>query len=253
MEPMGARTSKLDSTQPWDSESQRKFWNDWDVQHLEEAAIDREALRGGDVAMSLIHSLGLHRPRILEIGCGNGWLAKHLEGIGPVTGVDIADVAIEAARRRVPAAKFVVADILHSAFPERCFDVVVTLETLSHVGDQRRFMKVVAGLLSKQGHLIIATQNRTVYERNSHVKPPAEGQLRRWVTRAELRNLLSPYFKCTRLFTIEPSGDMGLLRIINSWKLNAVLGRIFPQEWIQKVKEHSGFGQTIVALAEKLG
>jgi SAM-dependent methyltransferase len=250
---MAARSSKLDSAQQWDSESQRRFWNDWDMQYLQEDTIGAEALRRGEVVLGLLRSLGLQRPRILEIGCGNGWLAEHFQQIGPVTGVDIANVAIAAARRRVPEAEFVAADILHSAFRDGCFDVVVALETLSHVADQRRFVEIAANALSKKGHLILATQNRTVYLRKSHIRPPAEGQLRRWVTRAELRTFLSPFFNCLQLITTEPSGDMGFLRIINSPKLNAALRRVLPQERIRRLKECLGCGQTIIVLAEKLG
>jgi len=250
---MNANSPRLDSSRQWDSDSQRRFWNHWDLQHLQETTIGREALRRGEVVLSLLRTLGLQRPRILEIGCANGWLAEHLQKIGSVTGVDISDLAIEAARSRVPGAEFVAGDILRLNFPDGCFDVVVTLETFSHVTDQRRFIEVVANVLGKNGHLILATQNRTVYLRNSRIGPPAEGQLRRWVTRKELRGLLSSYFKCLQLFTIEPSGDKGFLRIINSRKVNAALHRLFSEERIRGMKEHWGCGQTIIALAKKLG
>ena len=248
---MGIHTSRLDSTRQWDSESQRRFWNDWDVQHLQEATLGREALRRGDVVLNLLRSLGLQRPRILEIGCANGWLAEHLQEIGPVTGVDISDLAIEAARRRAPGAAFVAGDILQLDFPHGCCDVVVTLETFSHVADQRRFIEIAAELLSNAGYLILVTQNRSVCLRNSRIKPPVEGQLRRWVNRRELRALLSPHFRCLQLFTIEPSGNRGFLRLVNSPKLNAALGLVFPRERIRTLKERLGCGQTIIALARK--
>jgi 2-polyprenyl-3-methyl-5-hydroxy-6-metoxy-1,4-benzoquinol methylase len=221
------------------------------MQYLEESTIGREALRRAQVVLSLLRSLDVQRPRILEIGCGNGWLAENLQSMGPVTGIDLADAAIEAARRRVPGVEFETGNILNLKLPTQSFDVVVTLETLSHVEDQRRFVEIAAHVLSNKGYLILTTQNRIINMRNSHVKPPAEGQLRRWCTKKELRALLSPHFKCLQLFTIEPLGDMGFLRIVNSRKLNAVLLRVFSKERIQEIKEFLGWGQTIVALAAK--
>jgi len=100
----------------------------------------------------------------------------------------------------------------------------------SHVTDQRRFIEIAAELLDNGGHLILTTQNRTVNLRNSRIKAPAEGQLRRWRTKKDLRALLSPRFECLQLFTIEPSGDLGFLRIVNSRMLNAALTRVFSEQ-----------------------
>jgi SAM-dependent methyltransferase len=248
---MGDETQPLDSSKDWDSDTQRKFWNSWDTQHLQETTIGREGQRRGQVVMGLLRSLSLKRPRILEVGCGNGWLAQQLVAIGPLTGVDIADAAIEEARRGVPGAQFHAGDVRDLNLPSGSFDVIVTLETFSHVPDQRQFIEVLASLLSDRGHLILTTQNRSVYMRNSHIRPPAEGQLRHWVTRRELHALLSPYFVCLRSFTIEPSGDCGILRIVNSHKLNAALSRLVSKAVITRMKEYSGFGQTLVAVAQK--
>jgi ubiquinone/menaquinone biosynthesis C-methylase UbiE len=245
--------SSLDSTRQWDRDSQRRFWNDWNARHLQENTLGSEARHRGQVVLSLLRSLGLQQPRILEVGCGNGWLAEQLQVIGTVHGIDLSDTSIEAARRRVPQAQFETGDILEMNILRGCFDVVVSLETLSHVADQSRFIYCAARALRPHGFLILATQNRTVYLRKSNVAPPAEGQLRRWLTRKELCNLLNPGFKPLRAFTIEPSGDQGFLRIVNSRKLNSILQRFLSQEAIQRAKEDLGFGQTIIALAEKRG
>jgi 2-polyprenyl-3-methyl-5-hydroxy-6-metoxy-1,4-benzoquinol methylase len=248
---MGYRHSKFDSSRQWDLHSQRRFWNDWDTRHLQEHTLGDAARRRGEVVLNLIGSLNLRRPRVLEIGCGNGWLAERLQMIGTVHGVDLSDASIEEARRRVPGARFEAGDVLQISLPSGSFDLAVSLETLSHVVDQRRFFEVAAKALRSRGHLIIATQNRWVYLRRSDIGPPAHGQLRRWLTRREILNLLSYRFKCLRIFTMEPAGDQGFLRIVNSRKLNSALRRFFSQCAIQRIKERLGFGQTIVVLAEK--
>jgi SAM-dependent methyltransferase len=239
----------LDSNVNWDNESQRKFWNAWDIQHLQ--TVSEETLRRGNEALSIISSLNLQQPRILEIGCGNGWLAERLLSFGPVTGVDIADAAIQEARRKVPSGQFFSGDILEMSLPHNSFDVLVTLETFSHVSSQPQFIEVIANLLSEGGHLILTTQNRNIYMRNSRVAPPPEGQLRRWVTMPELRALLSVRFECLRSYTVEPSGNRGVLRVVNSRKVTSFLSRIFSRERIIRAKERLGFGQTLVVLARK--
>ena len=218
---MSPRAHRLDSSIDWDFSSQRRFWNAWDTQHLQ--TIDEETRSRGNEVLGLSSPLNLERPRILEIGCGNGWLAERLVSFGPVTGVDIADQAIQQARLRVPCAEFHSGDILEMSLPHDSFDLVVTLETLSHVGKQPQFIEVIANVLRDRGYLILTTQNRRIYIRNRWVAPPAEGQLRRWVTMQELRWLLSARFECLRCCTVEPGGNRGLLRVANSAKLTSLL------------------------------
>jgi hypothetical protein len=109
--------------------------------------------------------------------------------------------------------------------PHNSFDVVadVTLETFSHVADQPKLIEVIANLLRDRGYLILTTQNRSIYMRNSRIAsaPPAEGQFRLWVTMQELRRLLSGRFECLRFGTVEPGGNRGLLRVVNSVKVTS--------------------------------
>lgn len=67
---------------------------------------------------------------ILELGCGNGALARRLVCLTRrYVGVDAVARAIEIARRRVPTASFVQA-YLPSTFPVGRFDLVVLSEIL---------------------------------------------------------------------------------------------------------------------------
>ena len=245
------RALSLDSKTNWDLDSQRKFWDAWDTRYLQSSTIGAEALRRGETVLSLLQSCAFDSPRILEIGCGNGWLAEKLIKLGPVTGVDIADSAIEEARKRVPLGTFFAGDALSLNLPSEAFDAVLTLETFSHVPSQPLFVEMMARVLSKNGVLILTTQNRTVYSRRRNVRPPAEGQIRHWVTLHELRGLVAPHFEVLRLFTIQPSGDRGFLQVVNSGKINRALSAIFSKASLEGFKERRGWGQTIVLLARK--
>ncbi|MGH3096771.1 MAG: class I SAM-dependent methyltransferase [Streptosporangiales bacterium] len=73
--------------------------------------------------------------RILDVGCGCGIpVARDLTAAGyVVTGIDISGVQVERARRLVPAAKFVRADVTVHRFRASSFDAVVALYSFIHM------------------------------------------------------------------------------------------------------------------------
>jgi SAM-dependent methyltransferase len=72
--------------------------------------------------------------RVLDLGCGAGVpTASRLAERFAVVGVDISNVQLERARREVPSATFVQADISEADFPDASFDAVVALYSLTHV------------------------------------------------------------------------------------------------------------------------
>jgi SAM-dependent methyltransferase len=241
----------LDSMQKWDLDAQRTFWNEWDARHLQDTTIGADAVRRGEEVLSLLRSCSLHRPQILELGCGNGWLAEKLVEFGPVTGVDLADGAISEARQKVPSGTFHTGDALSLDLPVEAFDVVITLEMFSHVPSQLLLTELMARVLKKNGYLILTTQNRTVYVRRKDIAPAANGQLRRWVTMRELRGKLRPHFHVLKATTIQPAGNLGFLRIINSSKINRLVSKVIPKPALERLKESCGLGQTLIVLAKK--
>ena len=72
--------------------------------------------------------------RVLELGCGAGvpMTAALAEG-RHVTGVDISATQVELARRNVPTATFLHADMTALAFEPEAFDAVVAFYSLTHV------------------------------------------------------------------------------------------------------------------------
>ena len=231
------------------ADQQRLWWNRWDSEFLR--TLHPEKVRQGDTALALLRSLNLHDPQILEVGCANGWLCERLIDFGTVTGMDIADEAVADARSRVPKATFFADDFCSAELRAGLFDVAITLGTLAHVPDQPGFIRNLAVALKPGGHLILLTQNRLVYSRRSDVAPQGCGQIRRWVTMAELRALVAPHFRVVRTFTIQPSGDLGFLRVVNSAKLNAALSSVISTHTLESFKERVGLGQTLVMLAER--
>lgn len=104
--------------------------------------------------------------RVLDAGCGLGYGSRMLRraGASEVVGVDIAAGVIEAAARGdEPGLRFEVGDLNGLDFEDGHFDLVVCLEVIEHVHDQRRLIAELSRLLSPEGILVVSSPNRTVY------------------------------------------------------------------------------------------
>ena len=81
----------------------REFWNNWFADIiLENGSVDPTKIRHAEVVIQLLKSLNLSKPDILEVGCATGWLCAALAQFGQVTGIDLADKVIAAAKTRYP-------------------------------------------------------------------------------------------------------------------------------------------------------
>lgn len=117
---------------------------------------DLSALRVRELAWAL--STGPMGKRVLELGCGAGNLASLLVQQGfDVTGVDVSPTAIEWARERVPAAKFVVADVTQPI--SGTFDWVIDSHCLHCIigADRARVLENVFNALSVGGRFFVST------------------------------------------------------------------------------------------------
>ena len=233
-------------------ELQTQFWNKWN-RTWRESDVGTDARQRGKAVIDLLASCQLDGPKILDLGCGSGWLTAQLAEFGPATGIDLADDSIRKAQNRAPHIEFLAGDFLTMELPQKCreFDVIVCLETVAHVPDQNALVTRISSLLKPGGHLIMTTQNKPVMAL-SDVQPLAPGQIRNWVDMKELVQLLSRWFDVLRKRTIiPPKGRRGYLGIVNSYTLNRLLIAAFSRRTIDAIKLRAGLGQSIVVLAQK--
>jgi len=233
----------------------RTFWNEWNARWRAglgtEWTPDEAARRRHETIVQWVSALKLPAPAILEVGCGAGWLSHDLSALGAVTGVDIADEIVERARTRFPHIRFLAGDFLTVDLPSAHYDVVVGVDVTACVPDQPALVRRMAERLKPGGYLVLATQNRFVFERNETLDPKALAPLRRWVNRRELRALIAPWFDMLRITTVSPVGHRGVLRLVNSYKLEALLTRVISLARLTRIKEQLGFGRSFVLLARR--
>ena len=228
--------------------AQQNFWNTWNV--IREKGLSPVPQRQALVVTDWLRRMRRTDLDIIDVCCGAGWMCERLLEFGSVMGIDLADEVLQRARQRVPQARFLAGDFNALDLQSESFDVAVSLEVLSHVADQKAFLANIARLLRPGGYLMLATQNRYVLER-CNIDPPGPGQIRRWVDKRELQGLLRDCYEVEALFAVTPAGDHGILRLVTSQKLNAVLSRVFSKARLEAAQEKLGIGWTLMALACK--
>jgi 2-polyprenyl-3-methyl-5-hydroxy-6-metoxy-1,4-benzoquinol methylase len=234
-------------------EEQATYYDSWNACYRLEGfeEIEHESQARGKKVLQMLQSLPLTHPTILEVGCGTGWFTEVLCGVGKVTAVDLSPKAIEVAKQRGMDAHLISGDFCQMDLPPRYFDAAICIETIAYIPDQEHFIGKLASSIKPGGYLILTSVNTFVYLRRSNIRPPEPGQVRKWLSRRELLSLLRSEFRIVKHVTVLPKGDQGILRVVNSHKVNRVLNRIFSEKAVTWAKEKLGLGHCRVVLAER--
>jgi 2-polyprenyl-3-methyl-5-hydroxy-6-metoxy-1,4-benzoquinol methylase len=232
---------------------QRAYWNRWnESREKTQGRVSHDQER---VVRGWLEEMGRHDLKLVEAGCGSGWMCETLSDYGRVTGVDISDEVLRRAARRLPQVKFIAGDFTQVALETGSYDFVVSLETLAHVPDQPAFVAKMASVLKPGGQLMLATQNRPALERNHHIPAPQPCQLRHWTNREELRTLIEDAgFEIEDLFSITPKFDSGPLKLVTSEKVLAPLTKVGLGSIVDAAThklEESWLGWTLMVRARK--
>ena len=97
-------------------------------------------------------------PVIVDLGCGNGWLANRLASVAGsvVAGMDVNTVELEQARRVFtgrPNLRFGVGDILDAALPIEHPDLVVLASVIQYLPDPSTLVATLLGRVAPDGEV----------------------------------------------------------------------------------------------------
>ena len=216
---------------------------------------NRLKLKRGIAILDLLQVLNLDSPKILDLGCGQGWLTSILGRFGPATGLDLAPQAIRSAKGLYPDVRFIEGDFFEFQPIGETFDVVVSHEMIEHVEEQATYLQLIAGVLRPGGYLILTTPNawNLAHWREDKIKSRKRQPIENLLTTKQLQHLLKTYFRILHLRTIVLGyGSRGVFHLINSVKVANTLKALGCGTLYNYILERFGFGRHICVLAQRL-
>jgi 2-polyprenyl-6-hydroxyphenyl methylase/3-demethylubiquinone-9 3-methyltransferase len=105
------------------------------------------------------------RSKILDVGCGGGFLSNELARHGhEVTGVDVSPESLRVAQRHDETGKvrYEVADAYHLPYEDASFDVITAMDFLEHVDKPHTVIAEFSRVLRPGGLFFFHTFNRNL-------------------------------------------------------------------------------------------
>jgi SAM-dependent methyltransferase len=110
-------------------------------------------------AQKVLRRLKRREARVLDVGCGRGWLLRAFQRNGcEVTGTEFSDAACRFAREvlKLPVRVGLLPEL---NFPDESFDVVVMWHVLEHISDPRPTLVEVSRILRPGGIFLVGVPN----------------------------------------------------------------------------------------------
>jgi len=178
--------------------------------------LPREAISGQSNKLLLADHFNRYRfcqqfvsgKRVLDAACGIGYGSRLLAEAGAqrVHAIDISSEAIAAAQAHYehPNIHFEVRDLL-SLSAIGYYDVVVSFETIEHLADTQRYLRVIQDCLKPGGLYFVSTPNRAVSnpQATRFDKPKNPFHQIEW-TPGEFGELLGEYFVVQEIYGQHP-------------------------------------------------
>jgi len=106
--------------------------------------------------------------KVLDMGCGDGWIEKILlsKGAKYVNGIDLSPEVIKKAKKQnLKKVSYRVSDAINLPFKKSSFDVIVAFEVLEHIqpkGEKMMFSEVVR-VLKPGGEFFLTTPHKHLF------------------------------------------------------------------------------------------
>jgi SAM-dependent methyltransferase len=207
------------------------------------------------------------RPRVLDVGCGTGFNLQALcaLGVSEAIGLDLADKALAFCRGR-GLQTLVRGDAARPPFQDESFDLVLALDLIEHVQDDRAALDGLLRILRPGGRLILFTpafsflwsaQDRVSHHYRRYTAADLRGKLHESGYAIEklsyANTLLFPIVWAGRLL-LRVSGRSETVtdenRLHPAWT-NGALARIFSMERPMLRYWNLPFGVSLLAVAAR--
>ena len=158
----------------------------------------------GQIAFEHFHRYCLARDLavgrdILDVAAGEGYGSALLADVArSVVGVELDAASVKHAREAYARENlsFLEGDATRMPLPDACVDMVVSFETLEHLGDHDRFLGEVRRVLRPGGLFLVSTPDRDVYSAPGQPKNPYHVLE---LTQPEFAQLLGTHFTHHRI------------------------------------------------------
>jgi SAM-dependent methyltransferase len=201
------------------------------------------------------------RMQILDVGCGDGFLWKQLEPHGEVEGIEPDDNLVPPGSARRPRIEF-------STFPGRArverYDLILMLDVVEHIQDDRAALRAACDLLAPGGHLIVTVPALMLLWSefdvvNRHFRRYRVGEMRKLLEGAGLEVVSARYYYfwpvlpllMRRAFFRAKSHQESKFVRVPPRPVNAVLETLsHVDHWATRIVPVP-FGGSIIAIAKK--
>jgi SAM-dependent methyltransferase len=136
--------------------------------------------------------------QILDAGCGSGRNMMELAEFGEVTGLELADASVEAARDR-GVGEVVAGSVDEMPFADDSFDLAVSLDVIEHLPDEHQSLSELRRVVKPGGMLVVTVPAyRWLWSDhdivNHHYRRYTRAMLEQAAARAGWQTLSSTYF-----------------------------------------------------------
>jgi len=140
---------------------------------------------------------------VLDVACGTGYGSSYLKNKGArvVIGGDISEEAIKYAKMHYEreGLSFERLDATSLPFPQNYFDVVISIETIEHVAEYKRYLSECNRVLKQKGLFLCTTPNKKASFQLPSGKPLNPVHVHEFAI-DELCGLIEEHFTITALY-----------------------------------------------------
>jgi SAM-dependent methyltransferase len=178
--------------------------------------------------------------RILDVGCGRGWLTNLVSVFGETEGVDPVESSIVLARKYFSDLTFTcgTASDIVSASDFKPYDVVVTSEVIEHITDKDGFLRELKACLTPGGSVAMTTPRKELFSKWRAAG--FSGQpIEEWLSERELLGLFAKHgfvaVSHDRIYTDLP-GLSTLHRLCSARQIRQLLERLHLPHALESLK-----------------